>query len=83
MVYFPYSLWQFAISADYFVKTFELRALTVISSAFDGLWVRGVSFGNEIPGLFQARVNREAVFTQLWRKIVNANKYQLGGFSFR
>lgn len=39
MVYFPHSLWQFAISADYFVKTSELRALAVISSAFDGLWL--------------------------------------------
>lgn len=39
MAYFPCSFWQFAVSADYFVKLFELYALPIISAVSDGLWL--------------------------------------------
>ena len=39
MAYFPCSFWQFAVSADYFVKPFELEALLIISAASEGLWL--------------------------------------------
>lgn len=74
MVYFPHSLWQFAISTDYFVKTSELRALTIISSAFDGLWLEEQVLEMKFLTYFREEVMVKQPLLIYGRDRVNVNK---------